>query len=341
MGFAQRKLPENPCLQFVPLLLKFRELPMRKAWRQTIPAAIALDDAVFKELLTPQPWRVFAQSLIHLSAYGLLAYLGSQMNLWWTWLIIWWFQGAILTGFSAAAHECLHGNFIKSPRIDRIAGIFWATLTGFNFSLYKSYHLQHHQFTRVPGDTEEGGNFDHAWEYLSELPIFFGLMGYFAILSMRSWFGEFPGFVRSANARRAVQIDGIIQFTWFLAVVLLACWQPMFVLYFYLCPLIIHFCMVYWVSLPEHYGCEMSANPLANTRTISSNFLVRFFYWNANYHAEHHAFPSVPSYHLGRLHQLVGQHFQFQERSYLLFHLKVLRDLIQRQSKRANLSENS
>jgi Na+-transporting NADH:ubiquinone oxidoreductase subunit F len=42
-----------------------------------------------------------------------------------------------------------------------------------------------------------------------------------------------------------------------------------------------------------------------NCRTVHMNFINRYFYWNMNYHVEHHMFPLVPYYHLPKLHELV------------------------------------
>ncbi|HND62874.1 MAG TPA: fatty acid desaturase [Opitutaceae bacterium] len=38
-------------------------------------------------------------------------------------------------------------------------------------------------------------------------------------------------------------------------------------------------------------------------RTIEPNALVRFLYWQMNYHTEHHMYAAVPCYHLARLHR--------------------------------------
>ncbi len=41
------------------------------------------------------------------------------------------------------------------------------------------------------------------------------------------------------------------------------------------------------------------------TRTVLLNPLVRFLYWHMNYHIEHHMYPAVPCYNLGRLHAAI------------------------------------
>lgn len=55
--------------------------------------------------------------------------------------------------------------------------------------------------------------------------------------------------------------------------------------------------------LAEHTGCPLVPDMLANSRTTLTNGLVRFLAWNMPYHAEHHAFPSVPFHALPSLHK--------------------------------------
>ena len=42
-----------------------------------------------------------------------------------------------------------------------------------------------------------------------------------------------------------------------------------------------------------------------NCRTIYTNAINRYLYWNMNYHLEHHMFPMVPYHNLARLHALI------------------------------------
>ena len=40
-------------------------------------------------------------------------------------------------------------------------------------------------------------------------------------------------------------------------------------------------------------------------RTFTLNPLIRFLYWNMNYHVEHHMYAAVPCYNLHRLHKRI------------------------------------
>ncbi len=61
---------------------------------------------------------------------------------------------------------------------------------------------------------------------------------------------------------------------------------------------------VFAVALAEmqHRGCiDGSKDFRENSRTILLEPLFAFFYWNMNYHIEHHMYPQIPFYNLPRL----------------------------------------
>lgn len=60
------------------------------------------------------------------------------------------------------------------------------------------------------------------------------------------------------------------------------------------------------IGYTQHAGLEEnSIDHRKNTRTMYLNPLLRFLYWNMNYHIEHHMFPMVPFYNLPKLHHLI------------------------------------
>ena len=59
-------------------------------------------------------------------------------------------------------------------------------------------------------------------------------------------------------------------------------------------------------GLTQHTGlAEDVLDHRLNCRTVEMNFINRFFYWNMNYHIEHHMFPLVPYHALPELHKLM------------------------------------
>jgi Na+-transporting NADH:ubiquinone oxidoreductase subunit F len=61
-------------------------------------------------------------------------------------------------------------------------------------------------------------------------------------------------------------------------------------------------------GLTQHAGlAEDVLDHRLNTRTVYMNPINRFFYWEMNYHIEHHMFPMVPYHALGKLHQEIKE----------------------------------
>ena len=57
-------------------------------------------------------------------------------------------------------------------------------------------------------------------------------------------------------------------------------------------------------SLTQHAGlAEDTLDHRLNCRTVYMNPIIRFLYWNMNYHVEHHMFPMVPYHALPALHR--------------------------------------
>jgi fatty acid desaturase len=61
-----------------------------------------------------------------------------------------------------------------------------------------------------------------------------------------------------------------------------------------------------FLGISQHLGLyENVLDHRLNARTYLTNRIFRFFYWNMNYHIEHHMFPQVPYFNLPKLHEVV------------------------------------
>ncbi|MEC9252029.1 MAG: fatty acid desaturase, partial [Pseudomonadota bacterium] len=55
-------------------------------------------------------------------------------------------------------------------------------------------------------------------------------------------------------------------------------------------------------GIPQHFGLNPNVPDFRyNTRTFTCSWLPAFYYWNMQYHLEHHMFPAVPFYNLPKL----------------------------------------
>jgi fatty acid desaturase len=61
-----------------------------------------------------------------------------------------------------------------------------------------------------------------------------------------------------------------------------------------------------YTGLTQHAGLpENTLDHRLNCRTVYMNPVLRFLYWNMNYHVEHHMFPMVPYHQLPKLHEVI------------------------------------
>ena len=60
-------------------------------------------------------------------------------------------------------------------------------------------------------------------------------------------------------------------------------------------------------AVPQHYGLNSDkADFRLNTRTFTCSWLPGFYYWNMQYHLEHHMYPAVPFFNLPRLREAIA-----------------------------------
>ncbi len=66
--------------------------------------------------------------------------------------------------------------------------------------------------------------------------------------------------------------------------------------------------LAHYFAFTQHAGlAENVLDHRLNSRTVYMNPVLRFLYWNMNYHIEHHMFPMVPYHALRRLHAEIRQ----------------------------------
>lgn len=276
-------------------------------------------------------WKQLGRLSIILISFFILAFLGTYFSTWVAWIIIWWFQGFLLACCLIAAHDCGHNSFAKSRRLCRVLGTILSTPLLVNFSAYRYLHFEHHKLTNVDGDTQRPR------EYKNILSYFFSIFHLkflyrFIELSVKSLCNQFHSCVRNRKAKKEIQIDSIFLLTFIILIVAAICFYPILIFKYYLMPIIFYLMMVFFFTMAEHSGCEKTSNQQLNARSMHSNQFFRFFFWNFNYHAEHHVYPNIPSSNLEKLHKLIGDSFKYHHKSYILLHLSFIKNIINNQS---------
>ena len=289
-----------------------------------------IDKAVLGELMQRNDLRGWLQTLAHLGLFfatGVLAYV-LYLNIDagnWPWsvplLLVALFLHGTIGPFMGliAIHELQHRTVFKSRALNAFFEKFYAFLSWSDYIWYQESHTIHHQATC------------HA-DYDGEvpLPIRFSLRRWRVWLGLLAWdpantwqrlktvwrhangkvVGDWYNHVlpesdtalrrRHRNWARtllighgALALAFILTGHWFLIVVF---------------TIGTHYCG--WLGMlcgrPQHYGLNPDIPDFRfNTRTFTCSWLPAFYYWNMQYHLEHHMFPAVPFYNLPKLRKAI------------------------------------
>ena len=294
-----------------------------------------IDKAKLRELTE----RSDAKALAHAVGFLLLYLASIALNLrffllgWWTPLVAGCFLHAILVNFmgmGAAVHELSHGTAFRTKWLNALFLHLFAFLTWNNQLHFKESHSRHHLYTYFS---------DRDFEQRSE-PIPFG------ILDVVSWLTfdvrKFKQFMW-ANLNHAVGNFNVDFFYWCpllpprhkksrrmmwwaratfaghaaLVAVFLAldAWILIYLVTF------AYFFVTFWehgTGIIQHMGLRGDVPDWrVNSYTIDLGPVLRFLYWNMNYHTEHHMYAGVPFYNLPRLRREIAWDLQKPIRGFL------------------------
>jgi len=273
-------------------------------------------------------------------------------------LIIWQGFSICAMGF-AGQHECCHFTAFESVRLNKLF-MYLMSLPAFSFAEHERLlHRDHHTFTGIPGkDTElvEWGDmvykngfrkvpesiFEYWWLFVSLTwntalnrmrKLGYCAMGTPVDYTCTSWTVDRdvnsgrPSIKDSlqwwAKAHIAFYVAFLPLCMYFIGVRLMFwCW---------LLPWFVGPAPLWFIQIAEHADCLQEADGRVNTRTVGANALFRFVYWNMNYHAEHHLYPTFPFHHLHEAHELLKDHHLKACDNFAQLHHRVLTDYIPKQ----------
>jgi len=228
-------------------------------------------------------------------------------------------------------HECLHEHAFNSRRLNRCYGFVCGLFMLSSYSYYKYDHLRHHASLGKPSNHEF---FNYRFRYLDSIPGFFR-----AAFHLGRYLDVARDIVRVALGRPIPRVSHerdqrriAAEYRLFLAVLVGAIAftvfaGPFFILAWLLPVLLISEPTHFLIELPEHFGLNTQTDPdvLANTRTIETSLLGRWFTNMNNLHTAHHYHQGVPMANVGQLNELVTDRYVAIEPSYWAFYTKVVR----------------
>jgi len=238
-------------------------------------------------------------------------------------------QAVFVNTLFGAMHESVHYGSFKTRWLADVLAFFSGAAILNNAAFYRYYHYAHHRYTQDPARDPEliTSPAPRNWgEYLfriSAIPFLmirardiflfpFGKRGDVDYIEEEGW-PEVHRWGRLLLAFYALLIVGSILL------------KTDVVLWVWFIPLLIGLPLLRLYLVCEHTLCPNSDDGFANTRTTTSNGLVRFLMWNLPYHAEHHLFPSIAFHNLPEAHRHLRPHLKFVAPTYRSVHRDIVR----------------
>ncbi len=265
-----------------------------------------------RELLQRRDGPAIRDSLIWFGLLIVTGYLGYRLwGTWWT-ILPFAIYGVIYGSTSDSRwHEAGHGTAFKTDWMNNVLYEIASFMVLRESTPWRWSHTRHHSDTIIVGRDPEIA--------VPRPPNLRNL--FFSYFNLQNFPTYFRGLIRHSLGRISDEEKTYLpEFEYwkvfFHARVYLLIYATVIAMAIYFRSLL----PLMYIGLPNLYGCwlmpiygltqhtGLAENVLdhrLNCRTVYMNPINRFFYWNMNYHLEHHMFPLVPYHNLPRLHELV------------------------------------
>lgn len=229
-------------------------------------------------------------------------------------------QGLLTAFLFMPLHETVHRTAFRTEALNTVFGHLCGLAICFPWEYYRVFHWAHHRHTQDEGHDPELAVMPSAGSLWQRLLAFSGALqiyGRFRVLLRHALTGTstlpwVPAdkralIVREARLYLAAYVGLAAASLLFASPLILTVWLgPLLIGQFALRPYL----------YTEHTGCGRSRSAFENTRTTYTNALIRWFAWNMPYHAEHHAYPSVPFHALPAANALIASGLRHTEAGY-------------------------
>jgi len=225
--------------------------------------------------------------------------------------------GVTLAFLFTLEHECTHQTPFATVALNEVVGRVAGFIIFQPFLWFRYFHLAHHRHTNDPERDPELAS--PKPESRAALLWYLASLGYWRAKILLHWRNAFGPIVAPylppathARLRREARVSIVL----YIAAALFTLFVSDILIWVWLLPLALGFPVLRLYLLAEHGGCPMVADMFQNTRTTFTTAAVRFLAWNMPFHAEHHAFPSVPFHRLGEFHLRAAPHLGVTENGY-------------------------
>ncbi len=220
-------------------------------------------------------------------------------------------QGVLVAFLFMPLHECAHKTVFRARTANIVMGHLCGFLILLPYEYYSLFHWDHHRFTQDP---ERDPELLTAIRTNSDARLAIAYTGVGQVLRRTKLFlghgvsGTVGAPWIAANKRELVVREARLYALGYTALLLLSiAHRTTILLWVWLLPLFIGQLFLRPYLYAEHVGCSHTRSAFENTRTTRTAAVVKWLAWNMPYHAEHHAYPSVPFHALPMLNELVGE----------------------------------
>jgi Na+-transporting NADH:ubiquinone oxidoreductase subunit F len=277
--------------------------------------------------------RTTALYVVLLVATGLWAY--SSLWSWWTGPALLLYGTLYGSSADPRWHECGHGTAFRTRWLNDAVYYPASFMVLRDPTVWRWSHVRHHSDTIIVGRDPE--------VVLKRPPrLRVWLLALFAlpsgIQSIARTFRHSVGRVSEADLSYIAERDigrvvieaRVFVFIWTLLIGWCVLSMSLVPLLFFVGPSFYGAWLVHLFGTSQHLGLrENVLDHRLNTRTIYMNPILRFLYWNMNYHCEHHMFPAVPSHALPKLHEAIKADLPVPSRSLVHAYREIGRALFE------------
>lgn len=230
--------------------------------------------------------------------------------------------GTRILGIGGLMHEAAHYRVFRNRALNDFVGELMAFPATVSMAGYRNSHFSHHRELNSHKDPDWTRNL-LVEDYEFPMPQYLFLrkvLLHFAGLKTRQLMGSFHNNpetrdipVLTARLRLAAFI-GL-----FAASIAFGFWKDL--LLYWVVPLLTVFIAAGYIKrVSEHYGVRHEG-VLSETRTVIAPFWQRFMFapWGLNYHLEHHLYPGVTCFNLGKAHRILMSRPPYAETAHITY----------------------
>jgi fatty acid desaturase len=229
-------------------------------------------------------------------------------------------QGFIVSFQFMLVHETAHRTAFRSRWPNLLFGHVSGAAIVLPYEYYTEFHWDHHRYTQDAAQDPELVFRDPPRSLAMLVFAFSGITQVLKRLQLmlrHAITGKVTvPWVPAAKHRLTVREARLYILAYLALAAISAAFGSTLLLWIWVGPILVGQFMLRPYLLSEHTGCGHTRSAFENTRTTHTNALMRWFTWNMPYHAEHHAYPSVPFHALPALNRLVDDRIRHKGHGY-------------------------